>query len=483
VAGSRGSIVFQFDAAHDGGTIDDQYFVRVGDGRLLPFVLKAGEDGGYVGPDLPVRGDDDLCPAHDLGDLEVDGAGEVRLGEVNFRAAHDGGDIAAFEILRQYFLMDAAEDGGGFYIVLGGVAFAGGGEGLLALVTPLTAVAPVPLVTPVHFFLVPIVAPLLAPLGAAAVGAEDDEQPEEDEEAGPHEPVDMGVGVVVLHQEEAADGHKDQPAAAAEIVAQAYKEPDGDQQDMPVEEYLQSYADIAILQECSDGFEGIKAIQQHRPDLIFLDVQMPKINGFEMLELVEDPPAVIFTTAFDEYAIKAFESHAIDYLLKPFNKERFDKAVRKWLDTRATRGSDQLTHGPGATAHGPAGAPPAADTEGLLETAAQSPTQQHRIVVKTGGKIKIIPLEDIHFLEAADDYVKIHTHNGAFLKNRTMGYFEKTLDGTQFVRTHRSYILNVQQVTRIDPYEKDSHLCILQSGAQVPVSKAGYVKLKAVLGL
>jgi two-component system LytT family response regulator len=125
----------------------------------------------------------------------------------------------------------------------------------------------------------------------------------------------------------------------------------------------------------------------------------------------------------------------------------------------------------------------AAAAEELLETAAQSPAQQQRVVVKTGGKIKIIPLEDIHYLEAADDYVKIHTHNGAFLKNRTMSYFEKALDGTQFVRTHRSYILNVQQVTRIDPYEKDSHLCVLQSGAQVPVSKAGYVKLKTVLGL
>ncbi len=194
---------------------------------------------------------------------------------------------------------------------------------------------------------------------------------------------------------------------------------------------------------------------------------MPKINGFEMLELIEQPPAVIFTTAFDEYAIKAFESHAVDYLLKPFNKERFDKAVRKWLDHH--------TAAP-ATAS-------AAPSEELLETAAQSPSQQQRIVVKTGGKIKIIPLEDIHYLEAADDYVKIHTHNGAFLKNRTMSYFERALDGNVFVRTHRSYILNVQQVTRIDPYEKDSHLCVLQSGAQVPVSKAGYVKLKAVLGL
>jgi len=291
---------------------------------------------------------------------------------------------------------------------------------------------------------------------------------------------------------------------------------------MIVKEYLQSYPEIAIVQECSDGFEGIKSIQQYHPDLIFLDIQMPKINGFEMLELVEQPPAVIFTTAFDEYAIRAFDNHAVDYLLKPFNKERFDKALRKWLDQFAIRNaagqaspghaaSDQTapansrSDAPAASASGgsasggsasgatpadPAAASPAGhlptsagNTAALLETAAQSPTQQQRIVVKTGGKIKIIPLEDIHFLEAADDYVKIHTHNGAFLKNRTMGYFEQTLDPSQFVRTHRSYILNIQQVTRIDPYEKDSHLCILQSGAQVPVSKAGYVKLKAVLGL
>ena len=248
-----------------------------------------------------------------------------------------------------------------------------------------------------------------------------------------------------------------------------------------VREYLETYSQIAVLQECNDGFEGIKAIQQFHPDLIFLDIQMPKINGFEMLELVEQPPAVIFTTAFDEYAIKAFESHAVDYLLKPFNKDRFDKAMQKWLDQRAARQQPaSATAAPGSPAPGPTASD---NTEQLLETAAQSPAQQQRVVVKTGGKIKIIPLEDIHFLEAADDYVKIHTHNGAFLKNRTMAWFEKALDSSQFVRTHRSYILNVQQVTRIDPYEKDSHLCILQSGAQVPVSKAGYVKLKAVLGL
>jgi two-component system LytT family response regulator len=237
---------------------------------------------------------------------------------------------------------------------------------------------------------------------------------------------------------------------------------------MIVSEYLQTYPNITIVQECNDGFEGLKAIQQHHPDLIFLDIQMPKINGFEMLELVEYPPAVIFTTAFDEYAIRAFETHAVDYLLKPFSKERFDKALRKCFDGYKPEPA-------------PATASPA--TQSLLDTAAESPAQQQRIVVKTAGKIKIIPIEDIHYLEAADDYVKIHTHNGAFLKNRTMGYFEKVLDPTRFVRTHRSYMINIQLVTRIDPYEKDSHLCVLSSGAQVPVSKAGYVKLRTVLGL
>ena len=251
-----------------------------------------------------------------------------------------------------------------------------------------------------------------------------------------------------------------------------------------VREFLQSYPGITIVQECCDGFEGIKAIQQHHPDLIFLDIQMPKINGFEMLELVEDPPAVIFTTAFEEYAIRAFETHAIDYLLKPFSKERFDKALAKWFDQHSGKTADASAAA--SPASDPSSSPAAtqsANTQALLETASQSPAQAHRVVVKTGGKIKIIPVEDIHYLEASDDYVKIHTHNGAFLKNKTMSWFEQTLDPAQFVRTHRSYILNVQQVTRIEPYEKDGHLCILQAGGQVPVSKTGYVKLKAVLGL
>jgi two-component system LytT family response regulator len=233
---------------------------------------------------------------------------------------------------------------------------------------------------------------------------------------------------------------------------------------MIVKEYLQSHPQIEVVQECNDGFEGLKAIQQHQPDLIFLDIQMPKINGFEMLELVEQPPAVIFTTAFDEYAIKAFESHAVDYLLKPFSKERFDKAMQKWKDSSHTVVAKT-------------------NTQSLLESVAQSPAQSNRIVVKLAGKIKIIPVDEIYYLEAADDYVKIFTKEGSFLKNKTMNYFEQALDGQHFVRTHRSYIMNIQQITRIEPYEKDNHVAILKSGAQVPVSKTGYAKLKLVLGL
>ena len=230
-----------------------------------------------------------------------------------------------------------------------------------------------------------------------------------------------------------------------------------------VREYLQKHPELELAAECSDGFEGVKAIQQYQPDLIFLDIQMPKINGFEMLELLDQPPAVIFTTAFDEFAIKAFEAHAIDYLLKPFNQDRFDKALARWKEQLSVDSEK--------------------NTRELLETASQSPSQSQRIVVKNGSKIKIIPVQDVLFLEAADDYVKIHTAEGYFLKNKTMGHFEAALDGQQFVRSHRSYIINVSEITRIDPYEKDIHVAILRSGVKVPVSRSGYGKLKEVLGL
>ena len=230
-----------------------------------------------------------------------------------------------------------------------------------------------------------------------------------------------------------------------------------------VREYLQSYQEFNVIQACNDGFEGVKAITQHKPDLIFLDIQMPKINGFEMLELLEQPPAVIFTTAFDEYAIKAFEAHAIDYLLKPFSKERFDKAIQKWLLQK------------NMTQQKPAAA--------LLNQDIRQGEERNRIVVKEGSNIKIIPVHDIHYIEAYDDYVKIFTQKEMFLKKKTMSFYEQSLAPSQFVRVHRSYIIALQQLTKIEPLEKDTHLALLKNGVKIPLSKSGYLKLKTVLGI
>ena len=231
-----------------------------------------------------------------------------------------------------------------------------------------------------------------------------------------------------------------------------------------VKEYLQSDSEIEIVQECGDGFEGLKAILQHKPDLIFLDIQMPKITGFEMLELIDFPVSVIFTTAFDEYAIKAFEAHAIDYLLKPFSKERFDKSVKKWKEQRIPNA---------ASSH----------TRDLLESNLKQAEEQNRVVVKNGNNIKIIPVQEIHYLEAYADYDKIFTKDGYSLKKKTMNYFESVLNAELFVRVHRSYIVQVSQITKIEVLEKDSHIALLKTGVKIPLSKTGYAKLKTVLGL
>ena len=229
-----------------------------------------------------------------------------------------------------------------------------------------------------------------------------------------------------------------------------------------VKEYLKTYADIEVAAECSNGFEGVKAIGEHKPDFIFLDIQMPKINGFEMLELIENPPLVIFTTAFDEYAIKAFETHAVDYLLKPFDKDRFDKAMHKILVQQHQNKTQPSLE--------------------LLQSSAENPLQNNRIVVRDGNKIKIIPVPQIQYAEAADDYVKLVTGEGSFLKNKTMSHYEKLLASQGFVRIHRSYLVNSSLITRINPYEKEGHIVLLKSGKSLPVSKNGYLKLKEQLG-
>lgn len=231
-----------------------------------------------------------------------------------------------------------------------------------------------------------------------------------------------------------------------------------------VAEYLQKHPEVEVVQECGDGFEGVKAIMQHQPDLVFLDIQMPKINGFEMLELVEQAPSVIFTTAFDEYALKAFEANAVDYLLKPFSQDRFDTAIKKWLDKRSINASENKA-------------------AALSEVPAKQPEEQLRIVVKAANDIRIIPVKDVLYLEAYDDYVKVHTADGLFLKKKTMSYYEQVLDPKQFVRVHRSYIIPLSQLTRIEPLEKDAHVALLKSGVRVPLSRSGYSKLRTVLGI
>jgi two-component system LytT family response regulator len=225
-----------------------------------------------------------------------------------------------------------------------------------------------------------------------------------------------------------------------------------------VKTLLQSFPDMDVVAECGDGFEGFKAIQQHQPHLVFLDVQMPKVSGFEMLELIDNPPAVIFTTAFDEYALKAFEAHAVDYLLKPINKDRFTKAIQKFQTQAPKPALEQL----------------------VLEKVYEG--YQHRIVVKDNGLIRIIPAQDIYYIEASDDYIRIFTKDGNYLKKSTLTQVEQTLDPRHFVRVHRSFFIPVAQLNRIEPYEKDSHIALLHCGAKVTVSKTGMAKLKGLLG-
>jgi two-component system, LytTR family, response regulator len=229
-----------------------------------------------------------------------------------------------------------------------------------------------------------------------------------------------------------------------------------------VKHYLSKYQNMEIVAECNDGFEGFKAIKEHQPDLIFLDIQMPKITGFEMLELIENKPKVIFTTAFDEFAIKAFDQNAIDYLLKPFSQERFDIAMQKCLAQ-----TDLAL----------------ANTTNLAFINTNNNELETRVVVKHLGNIKIIQTADIFYLEAYDDYVKIYTPENVFVKKKTMNYFENAFNPKQFVRVHRSYIIQVNQITKMEQSNKENMIAILKNGTKIPLSKTGYPKLKAVLGI
>ncbi len=230
-----------------------------------------------------------------------------------------------------------------------------------------------------------------------------------------------------------------------------------------IKSYLSKYENIQIVAECSDGFDALKKINEINPDIIFLDIQMPKLSGFEMLELINEPPIIIFTTAFDNYAIKAFEVNAIDYLLKPFSEERFDDAIKKALNYLDNKNESRKK------------------IDSLFKTLDSKKEFLERIVVKQNQKIIIIPVEEIKYLEAQDDYVMIYSEKGNFLKEKTMKYFEENLKINNFIRIHRSYIVNISYIKQIELFEKDSYKVILINGTKLPVSKTGYQKLKELI--
>ena len=226
-----------------------------------------------------------------------------------------------------------------------------------------------------------------------------------------------------------------------------------------LKELLGAHSEIQVAAECANGFEAVKAIAEISPELLFLDVQMPKLDGFEVLELIEPGPAVNFVTAYDQYAMRAFDAHAVDYLLKPFSADRFEKALER---AKARLGERTLPR----------------------EVAAGRPASERpqRIVVKDGTRVHVIPLDKLDYVQAQDDYVALHSAGKSYLKQQPIASLEAALDPSRFVRIHRSAIVNLERVARIEPYGKESRLAILTDGTRLPVSRSGYARLLEAMG-
>jgi len=227
-----------------------------------------------------------------------------------------------------------------------------------------------------------------------------------------------------------------------------------------VREFVETHPELEIAAECVNGFEAVKAVAEHKPNLLFLDVQMPKLTGFDVLELIGTDTPVIFVTAYDEFAMKAFDVHAVDYLLKPVGKERFEAALVRAKERIAAR------------------VPMPAE----IINAARAPGQfAERIVVKDGTRVTLIPCSKLDYAESQDDYVGLVSEGKKHLKQQTIASLEAALDPALFVRIHRSYVVNLERVTRIEPYGKESRMAILATGVRLPVSKTGYARLKVLL--
>ncbi|MBB5369024.1 two-component system LytT family response regulator [Janthinobacterium sp. K2Li3] len=225
-------------------------------------------------------------------------------------------------------------------------------------------------------------------------------------------------------------------------------------------EYLARHDDIEIVAECANGFEAVKAITELEPELVFLDIQMPRLDGFEVAELVGAKTRFIFVTAYDQYALKAFECHALDYLLKPYSEQRFEQAL----------------------AHARTHRTPVASVAAAARQAAVRDAPLDRVLIRDGAKVHVIASARIAYIEAQDDYVSIRSEGKSYLKSQRLSELESQLDPAKFLRVHRSYLLNIDGISRIEALTKDSHVAILRDETRIPVSKAGYQKLKLLVG-
>ena len=226
-------------------------------------------------------------------------------------------------------------------------------------------------------------------------------------------------------------------------------------------EYLAAHADIEIAGECSNGFDAVKVVAECRPDLLFLDIQMPKLNGFEVLELIGPGPAVIFATAYDQYALRAFEIHAVDYLLKPFTAERLGQALERARERAMQADREPITE--------------------LVQDVRKHNKPLERILIRDGSRVHVIPAEKVDYIEAQDDYICVKSGGKEHLKQETLANLEDLLDPARFIRIHRSYILNIERLAKLELYAKDSRVAILQDGSRLPVSRSGYARLKSLL--
>ena len=222
-------------------------------------------------------------------------------------------------------------------------------------------------------------------------------------------------------------------------------------------EHLAAHPDVTVVAECANGFEAVKAIGELAPDLAFLDIQMPKLDGFEVVELAGAATRYLFVTAYDQFALKAFEVHALDYLLKPFSRERFEEALR--------HARERL------------GAPGAGAAQAAVD-AGRRRAPLERILVKEGARAHVVPVAGVDYIEAQDDYVAIHAEGRTWLKSQRLAELEEQLDPDRFVRVHRSYIVNVGAIVRIEPASRDTHCAVLRGDVRVPVSRTGYQKVR-----